>query len=159
MSRTPLYANRAKFWNLLLTTVFVASTTACAYGGDDGGAAVAVTDGSGAAMGSVAFPVSCGEEASAEMRLGLALLHNMTYPEAEAVFRRAAESRAILRVGLLGASDDLPSPPLAGQSHCGAVRSRLGAAAGGPQSGPTDAAGRGVRDCARGVLPGCEPAG
>ena len=94
MSRTSPYAKRTKFWDLLLATVLLASTTACAYGGDDAGASlpVAVTDGNGAAMGSVAFPVSCGEEASAEMRLGLALLHNMTYPEAEAVFGRAAEA-------------------------------------------------------------------
>ena len=94
MSRTSPPVNRAKFWNLLLAAVFVASTSACADREDDFGAsvAVAVTDGGGGAMGSVAFPVSCGEEASAEMRLGLTLLHNMTYPEAEAVFRRASES-------------------------------------------------------------------
>jgi tetratricopeptide (TPR) repeat protein len=50
-----------------------------------------VHDASGASMGSVAFPVSCSDEAVASMRLGLALLHNMTYVEAAEVFERAAE--------------------------------------------------------------------
>ncbi len=50
-----------------------------------------VHDASGASMGSVAFPVSCSDEAAASMRLGLALLHNMTYVEAAEVFGHAEE--------------------------------------------------------------------
>jgi tetratricopeptide (TPR) repeat protein len=50
-----------------------------------------VFDQEGASLGSVAFPVSCSDEAAESMRRGLALLHNMTFVEAEGAFRSASE--------------------------------------------------------------------
>ncbi len=97
--------NSPMIWRPLVAGVWVLAT-ACgsdASGGaeSDEGARAApsfdvtavteVIDGTGASMGSVAFPVSCTEEASASMRLGLALLHNMTYTEAASAFEQAAE--------------------------------------------------------------------
>lgn len=60
----------------------------------DGYVATEVVDSDGASLGSVAFPVSCSEDAGTEMRLGLALLHNMTYEDAGAAFERAAAADA-----------------------------------------------------------------
>ncbi len=93
-SQTRITASRT-----LVCALAAVAASACgrASGDADPGAsfsgvtAIEVLDGQGASMGSVAFTVSCGEEASAEMRLGLALLHNMTYTEAESAFARATE--------------------------------------------------------------------
>lgn len=46
---------------------------------------------SGASLGSVAFPTTCEDPAATTLRRGLALLHNMTYAEAERAFEVAAE--------------------------------------------------------------------
>jgi len=73
-----------------------ALATACGTKGDQAAQAaplaVEVLDAEGASLGSVAFPVSCSEEASGHMRLGLALLHNMTYSEAAGAFRAASDA-------------------------------------------------------------------
>ncbi|MDX1675614.1 MAG: hypothetical protein R3314_12540 [Longimicrobiales bacterium] len=53
-----------------------------------------VTDSRGASMGAVVLAPTCGEAATAELRRGLALLHNMTYSEAERAFRAAADADA-----------------------------------------------------------------
>lgn len=78
-----------------LLTPLAATVTACllaACGGDlgsDGSVAVLVTDAHGASLGSVALPVSCDGEAAPYLNRGVALLHNMTYSEAEASFSSA----------------------------------------------------------------------
>ncbi|MGI9628969.1 MAG: tetratricopeptide repeat protein [Longimicrobiales bacterium] len=51
----------------------------------------AVDDGTGASLGSVALPVVCGEDAMPHLDRGFALLHNMTYTEAETEFAVASE--------------------------------------------------------------------
>lgn len=56
----------------------------------DGSQAVEVIDGAGTAMGSIAFETSC--EGEGDVRLGLALLHHMTYAEAARVFERLSTS-------------------------------------------------------------------
>ncbi len=76
----------------LLITSLVLLSAGCGAGEQSfDTAATEVVDADGASLGTVAFPVSCSEAASSRMRLGLALLHNMTYTEAEAAFRSAAE--------------------------------------------------------------------
>lgn len=50
---------------------------------------IAVEDATGAPLGSIALAVSCNENATPHLNRGLALLHNMTYTEAEAEFRSA----------------------------------------------------------------------
>lgn len=50
-----------------------------------------VTDASGAPLGSVAVPVSCAPDVATHLRRGVALLHNMTYTQAEEEFRVASE--------------------------------------------------------------------
>ncbi len=60
-------------------------------GGSPGGPVTEVFDSGGASLGSVVFPVSCSEPAAQDMRLGLALLHNMTYEMAERAFAAAAD--------------------------------------------------------------------
>lgn len=69
---------------------------AAADDGDDAGAAgpasVAVVAADGTPLGHVALETACGPEADTRVRRGLALLHNMTYTEAEAEFRAAAEA-------------------------------------------------------------------
>lgn len=67
--------------------------TACATPESDPAAGyevVAVTDEEGASLGSVALPVACAPQATPHLRRGLALLHNMTYTEAETAFATAA---------------------------------------------------------------------
>ncbi len=51
----------------------------------------AVVDATGASLGSVALPVLCNEDSTPHLNRGLALLHNMTYSQAEAEFRKASE--------------------------------------------------------------------
>jgi tetratricopeptide (TPR) repeat protein len=80
-------ATRAALAALITATAYACS----AGGGGEGFRPMAVIDAAGASMGSVAFPVSCEDDAAGQMRLGLALLHNMTYAEAERTFARAAE--------------------------------------------------------------------
>ena len=57
----------------------------------DAGAAVVreVLDENGSSLGSVALFDTCSPEAGTQLRRGLALLHNMTFSEAEAEFREA----------------------------------------------------------------------
>lgn len=50
-----------------------------------------VKDVNGASLGSVAIPVSCSPKAATHLRRGVALLHNMTYSDAESEFRTASE--------------------------------------------------------------------
>lgn len=50
-----------------------------------------VSDLSGGSLGSIAIPVSCTAEAGSHLRRGAALIHNMTYTEAEQEFRTASE--------------------------------------------------------------------
>ncbi len=83
----------------LLTPFIVTLVTlaiACDADGDRAAEASAlateVLDAEGTSMGSVAFPVSCNEDASSHMRRGLALLHNMTYSEAAGAFSTASEA-------------------------------------------------------------------
>jgi tetratricopeptide (TPR) repeat protein len=83
--------DRIQRW-IPLIAIVTALSAACSAGEQSiDTMATEVVDAEGASMGSVAFPVSCTEEASSRMRLGLALLHNMTYTEAEAAFRSASE--------------------------------------------------------------------
>jgi tetratricopeptide (TPR) repeat protein len=51
-----------------------------------------VSDMSGSPLGTVRLPSSCGEAADVQLGRGLALLHSMTYEEADAAFAAAAES-------------------------------------------------------------------
>ena len=51
-----------------------------------GDASVAVHD-----LGDVDFPTSCSDAVQADLERGVALLHHMTYVEAEGIFREAAE--------------------------------------------------------------------
>ena len=51
-----------------------------------------VFDLSGSPLGSVRLPSSCGDAADVHMGRGLALLHSMTYEDAEAGFAAAAEA-------------------------------------------------------------------
>ncbi len=61
------------------------------YASADAGAS-AVTEASGAALGTVQLPNSCSAGAAIHLERGLALLHNMTYEEARSNFASAAES-------------------------------------------------------------------
>lgn len=90
MRQMSLPLNSLSRWIPLIAVVTLSA--ACSAGEQPIDAmATEVVDADGASMGSVAFPVSCTEDASARMRLGLALLHNMTYTEAEAAFRSASD--------------------------------------------------------------------
>ena len=91
----------------ILTLLLVGSSAALvACGADDNGAladgteesgaldltaVTEVMDAEGGSLGSVAFPISCSDDAAATMRQGLALLHHMTFTEAAGVFEAAAE--------------------------------------------------------------------
>jgi tetratricopeptide (TPR) repeat protein len=55
-------------------------------------AAVRVSDSSGSPLGTVRLPDSCADAADVHLGRGLALLHSMTYEEAEAAFADAAEA-------------------------------------------------------------------
>jgi tetratricopeptide (TPR) repeat protein len=57
-------------------------------------AAVAVSDASRSPLGTVRLPHSCTDPAGVHLGRGLALLHSMTYEEAEASFAEAAETDA-----------------------------------------------------------------
>ena len=72
----------AGFLSLLLVT-------ACTPAGPE---AVEVFDHAGSSLGQVAIEVTCTSEANDHVRRGLALLHNMTYTEAEAEFAAASEA-------------------------------------------------------------------
>jgi len=91
---------------ILTLTLAVAWFVSAACGAGDGGAladgaeetgafdlasVTQVIDADGGSLGSVAFPVSCSDDAAASMRLGLALLHHMTFTEAASVFEATAE--------------------------------------------------------------------
>jgi len=101
MSTPPAPASRRRRLGARLPALlFLALTAACGPADDgpppgaglDTSAALEVHDATGASLGSVVFPVSCSPEAAAEMRHGLALLHNMTYSEAASAFQRAADA-------------------------------------------------------------------
>ncbi|MGD2069190.1 MAG: hypothetical protein PVI57_11000 [Gemmatimonadota bacterium] len=66
------------------------------------GPAVAVTAASGSPLGTVAMAASCAEDAQIHLWRGLALLHNMTYEEAEANFARATEADPECAMGYWG---------------------------------------------------------
>jgi tetratricopeptide (TPR) repeat protein len=93
MRSNALPSNGVSVWMPLIVTLCVLAT-ACGTDGDRAEQAsplaVEVLDAEGASLGSVAFPVSCNEDASSHMRLGLALLHNMTYSEAAGAFQAAS---------------------------------------------------------------------
>lgn len=63
---------------------------------------VEVTDASGSPLGTVAMAASCADDAQIHLRRGLALLHNMTYEEAEANFARATEADPECAMGYWG---------------------------------------------------------
>ena len=69
-------------------TVFATALAAC--GLSTGERAAAHTGHDVAALGTVYFPVSCSADAQEEFDRGLALLHHMTYPQAQASFMQAA---------------------------------------------------------------------
>ncbi len=68
-------------------------SSACAESDSEGASVVSeVTDVDGTPLGSVAIPVSsCSTEAATHLRRGTALLHNMTFFQAESEFRAALE--------------------------------------------------------------------
>ena len=80
-------------------------------------AGLPVIDPAGNALGAVAFQTSCAPAANDEMRLGISLLHHMTYTQAEAAFRRATEADPQCALGYWGVAltflhplwPDLPS--------------------------------------------------
>jgi tetratricopeptide (TPR) repeat protein len=59
-------------------------------GSDAGRAQDNVQHHGGHALGRVDFPITCSEQAQAEFSRAVALLHHMTYPQAQAAFQRAA---------------------------------------------------------------------
>jgi tetratricopeptide (TPR) repeat protein len=58
----------------------------------DAGRVTRVSDMSGSPLGTVRLPSSCSDDADIHLGRGLALLHSMTYEEAEAAFAAAAEA-------------------------------------------------------------------
>ena len=66
------------------------------------GAATAVTDASGSPLGTVQLTGSCNETATLNLGRGLALLHSMTYEEAEAAFATATEADPDCAMGYWG---------------------------------------------------------
>lgn len=59
-------------------------------GSGTGRATAQATPHAGHGLGTVNFPVSCSRTAQAEINSGVALLHHMTYPQAQEAFQRAA---------------------------------------------------------------------
>ena len=78
---------------LMIVSAFLLLSLGCTDKSVDVGVppTMLVTTASGASLGSVSFPVSCGPEAAVHLRRGLALLHNMTYAQAESEFRSASK--------------------------------------------------------------------
>jgi tetratricopeptide (TPR) repeat protein len=89
--RSPSESVRAHFAACVLSLALLAG---CAGEGANPYAAAVTTDvvdDGGAALGTVALPVSCANGADRDLGMGLALLHNMTYPQARDAFRSATE--------------------------------------------------------------------
>lgn len=83
-------------WLSILILCALVSVGCAAGGGDDASSVVATepvvaVGPSGDGLGQVVMTLSCGEEADTQLVPALALLHHMTYTEAEAMFRNAAE--------------------------------------------------------------------
>ncbi len=74
------------------TLTFLLFVTACSGGPDSGPGPQLQGTGQKQQFGTVHFPVSCNEAASRYMQRGLALLHHMTYEQAEESFAAAAEA-------------------------------------------------------------------
>lgn len=68
----------------------------------DVGAATRVSDLSGSPLGTVQLVHSCSDKATAHLGRGLALLHSMTYEEADAAFAAAAEADPDCAMGYWG---------------------------------------------------------
>lgn len=69
-----------------------------------------VLDDAGASLGSVAFPVACTDEATGHMQRGLALLHHMTYTEADASFNAASHADPACALAYWGRAMSLVHP-------------------------------------------------
>lgn len=67
---------------LSFSVVFIFASAACE--------AKAAEEHAGHALGSVSFPVSCAPKAQAEFNRAVALLHHMTYPQAQQAFEQVA---------------------------------------------------------------------
>jgi len=86
--------------SLVLPMLAILAVAACGGAADSTGdtdgpdtpRAVVVKAADGSALGEVALAVDCGPEADAHVLRGLALLHSMTYRQAEARFRSAVEA-------------------------------------------------------------------
>lgn len=91
--RSPLF-RRVVFGATALTMAFIVSCSGASDEAEPQGfpAGAPVADVDGNSLGSIAFATSCSTEANEEMRRGLALLHHMTYTQAEAAFQRASEA-------------------------------------------------------------------
>ena len=76
----------------LLALLLIAVGTVGCSGVDEGGQDTEVLDLDGQSLGTVRFPTSCDAAAQAHLERGLALLHNMTYLQAEGAFAEAAEA-------------------------------------------------------------------
>lgn len=90
---TATHSGARRFGKSILAAAFVMVMAAACGDRGAGGFAPAspVQDHDGSSLGSIAFTTSCDTEANAAMRRGLALLHHMTYTEAESEFARAGE--------------------------------------------------------------------
>ncbi len=73
---------------------------AACTGGDRGGSSVA--ESSGSPLGTVQLANSCAEDAVIHLERGVALLHSMTYEEAEAAFALATETDSSCAMGYWG---------------------------------------------------------
>ena len=84
---------RSSSIQLALVLGLLSLSSACAESNPEGASPVSeVTDVDGTQLGSVAIPVSsCSTEAATHLRRGTALLHNMTFFQAESEFRAALE--------------------------------------------------------------------
>ena len=114
MRRGPRFSERHTILSLVLAgACFVSAACgpgdsgAVADGADEHGAfdlapvTEALAD-DGGSLGSVAFAVSCSNEAATSMRQGLALLHHMTFTEAESVFETTAEREPVCALAYWG---------------------------------------------------------
>ncbi len=93
---------------LVLIAVCAAAHLGCARQASDADPdaqeAILVTAADGSVLGSVTLQVNCGAGADEHLLRGVALYHNMTFTEAEAEFRSAAEVEPECALGYWGAA-------------------------------------------------------
>lgn len=78
--------------SLAIVSILAVATLGCPARAPQSGADVAVLGLDGKPLGTVRFPTSCSDAANERLQRGLALLHHMTYMQAESEFSAAAEA-------------------------------------------------------------------